>query len=104
MPSTYLFRFLATEIEKVHMVVKIIIRKKLHKTVKRELLKSLRENDTVEEPEFIITNVNNPRELMTIINHYDEIIKTQNKKARYLAIQGQMLTKFKDMEEFTEIG
>lgn len=103
MPSTYLFRFLATEIEKVHMVVKIIIRKKLHKTVKRELLKSLRENDTVEEPEFIITNVNNPRELMTIINHYDEIIKTQNKKARYLAIQGQMLTKFKDMEEFTEI-
>ena len=85
------------------MVVKIIIRKKLHKTVKRELLKSLRENDTVEEPEFIITNVNNPRELMTIINHYDEIIKTQNKKARYLAIQGQMLTKFKDMEEFTEI-
>ena len=104
MPSTYLFRFLATEIEKVHMVVKIIIRKKLHKTVKRELLKSLRENDTVEEPGFIITNVNNPRELMTIINHYDEIIKTQNKKARYLAIQGQMLTKFKDMEEFTEIG
>lgn len=103
MPSTYLFRFLATEIEKVHMVVKIIIRKKLHKTVKRELLKSLRENDTVEEPGFIITNVNNPRELMTIINHYDEIIKTQNKKARYLAIQGQMLTKFKDMEEFTEI-
>ena len=85
------------------MVVKIIIRKKLHKTVKRELLKSLRENDTVEEPGFIITNVNNPRELMTIINHYDEIIKTQNKKARYLAIQGQMLTKFKDMEEFTEI-
>ena len=104
MPSTYLFRFLATEIEKVHMVVKIIIRKKLHKTVKRELLKSLRENDTVEEPGFIITNVNNPRELMTIINHYDEIIKTQNKKARYLAIQGQMLTKFKDMEEFTENG
>ena len=103
MPSTYLFRFFATEIEKVHMVVKIIIRKKLHKTVKRELLKSLRENDTVEEPGFIITNVNNPRELMTIINHYDEIIKTQNKKARYLAIQGQMLTKFKDMEEFTEI-
>lgn len=86
------------------MAVKIIIKEKLHKTVKQELLKSLRENDTVEEPGFIITNVNNPGEPMTIINHYHEIIKTQSKKARYLAIQGQMLTKFKDMEEFTENG
>ena len=86
------------------MVAKIIIRKKNpNKTLKEELLNSLKENDTVEELEFNTTSIIDPREAITIINHYEEIIKTQKKKTiSYVAIQGLMLKKFKDTEDFIE--
>ena len=76
-------------------------REKTHATLKELLLNSLRENDTVEELEFSITSIIDPKEAITIINHYEEIIKTQNKKAiGYAAIQGQMSKRFKDTEDF----
>ena len=70
--------------------------------MKEKLLYSLKENDT-EEVEFNITRINNPREAINIANHYEEIMKTQNKKViGILATQEQMLKKFKDMYDFIE--
>ena len=59
------------------MVAKSITRKK-KKTVKEELLKSLKKSDAVEEQEF---NITDQKEGITIINHYKEIRKTKNKQA-----------------------
>ena len=85
------------------MVVKTITRKKTHNTVKEEFLNLLRENDIVEEPGLTIANMINLREAITIINHYEEIIKKENKKTiGYVVIQGQMLKKFRDTEDFIE--
>ena len=76
--------------------------KKPYKTVKEKLLYSLKENDT-EEVEFNITRINNPREAINIANHYEEIMKTRNKKViGILATQEQMLKKVKDMYDFIE--
>ena len=77
-------------------------RKEKKNKVKEELLNSLRENDR-EEMEINITSINDQREAINVINHYEEITKKQNKKIRgYTAIQGEMLKKFKDTEDFTE--
>lgn len=79
------------------MVAKIIRKEKTDKTVEEELLKSFRENNRVEEPGLKIDNVNDPCESFDIINGYEEIIKTQNKKTRdYLEKQGQVLKMFRD--------
>ena len=59
------------------MVAKSITRKK-KKTVKEELLKSLKKSDAVEEQEF---NITDQKEGITIINRYKEIRKTKNKQA-----------------------
>ena len=59
------------------MVAKSITRKK-KKTVKEELLKSLKKSDAVEEQEF---NITDQKKGITIINHYKEIRKTKNKQA-----------------------
>ena len=57
----------------------------------------------MEEPRFNIANLINPREAITVIYSYEEIIKTQNKETiAYVAKQGQILKKFKDTEEFVE--
>ena len=49
----------------------------------------------MEEPGLNITKVIVPREATAINNHYEEIIKMQNKKTiEYVAIHGQMLKKF----------
>ena len=75
------------------MVAKTIKRKKNTEIVKEELLKLLRESDTVGESDFDINK----------IKHYDEIIKTGNKNTiRCESIQGQMLKKFKDNKGFVE--
>lgn len=59
----------------------------------------MRENDTVEGLEFNITSIINPREAITVINHYEEIMKKQIKKTvGYVAIQRQILKMFKDMK------
>ena len=85
------------------MVAKTIKRQKNTETVKEELLRSLKENDTVEESDFDIKSIANQKEAINKIKHYDEIIKTGNKNTiRYKSIQGQMLKKSKDSKEFVE--
>ena len=39
---------------------------------------SLKGNDA-EEMEFNITSITDPREVINVINHYEDIMKTQNK-------------------------
>ena len=52
------------------MVTKTITRKKNPKVVKKELLNSLRKNDTVKEREFNIQNIIDQREATDIIKRY----------------------------------
>ena len=77
------------------MIAKTITRKKNPEIVKEELLNSLRESDIVEEQEFSLKNVDDKREAVDIIKHYEEIIKAgnkqTNKKNRYKVIERQML-------------
>ena len=62
------------------MVAKTIKRKKNIETVKKELLNSLRESDTVGQSYFDIQNIIDQQETIERIKHYQEIIKTGNKK------------------------
>ena len=83
------------------MVVKTVTRKKTNKTMKEELLNSPRENDAVEGPGFNIDNLIDSGEAIAIINDYEEIIKTQNKKTDKTCCKtGHMLKKFRDTEDF----
>ena len=70
------------------MVSKSKIKKKTNQSVKRELLKSLKENDDAEEQGLneTVNNVNNSQEAIIIINSYEDIIKTQNKKAIFILL------------------
>ena len=70
------------------MVSKSKIKKKTNQSVKQELLKSLKENDDVEEQGLneTVNNVNNSQEAIIIINSYEDIIKTQNKKAIFILL------------------
>ena len=65
------------------MVSDSITKKKTNENIKQELLNSLQENDDVEEQGLQETtnNVNNSQEAILMINRYEDIIKTQNKKA-----------------------
>ena len=65
------------------MVPKSIIKKKFLESIKQELLNSLKENDNVEEPRVNETanETSNPQKALIIIHCYEDIIKTQNKKA-----------------------
>ena len=85
------------------MVSKSKTKKKTNESIKRELLNSLKENNDVEEQGLnkTVNNVNNSQEAIVIIRRYEDIIKTQNKKAvGYIAKQGQLLKKFKDTQDF----
>ena len=85
------------------LVSKSKSKKKTNKSIKRELLNSLKENDDVEEQGLNETanNVNNSQEAITVVHRYEEIIKTQNKKTiGYTGKQGELLKKFKDIENF----
>ena len=85
------------------MVGKTITGKKNIEIVKEELWNSLRKSDTAEEQEFNIQNIINQREDIDIMKHYEEIIKTGNKKTiRYETKQGQMLKTFKEKERLIE--
>ena len=85
------------------MVGKTITGKKNIEIVKEELRNSLRKSDTAEEQEFNIQNIINQREAIDIMKHYEEIIKTGNKKTiRYETKQGQMLKTFKEKERLIE--
>ena len=75
-----------------------------NKTVKEVLLNLLKESDAVEQQGF---NITDQKKGITIINHYKEITKTKNKQAnkqtiRYVAIQREVLKKFKDIKSFIE--
>ena len=63
------------------MVSKCIPKKKTHKIMKQELLKSLKEHDNIEQPGLneINKETNDPREAITIIDQSEEIIKSNNK-------------------------
>ena len=61
------------------MVAETITRKKTHETVREKLLKSLKENDAVEEQVLGIPGMINPEKAITVINCCEEVIKTQNK-------------------------
>ena len=67
--------------------------------VKEELLNFLGENDDNEETEM--NTANNSTEAIKLINHYEEIISTQNKRViQYIFKQGEFFKNFKDTEIF----
>ena len=82
------------------MVAKTISKKKKHETVNNELMTSMRENDAEQDPGLNIANVIDTGEAIIIISCYEELIKTQNKRViRYVAKQGHIMKKFRDIEE-----
>lgn len=69
---------------------------KLWKPMKQESLKSLPENDDVENPRLKQTanSVNKSQEVILIIRRYEGVIKTQSKEAIcYIGKQKQLLKK-----------
>ena len=85
------------------MVSKNIIKRKIFEIIRQELLNSSKEDDYVEEPGLNETDseINNSQEALIIRHCYEDIIKTQNKKAiGYTGKQGQLLKTFKDTEHF----
>ena len=60
--------------------------------MKEKLLKSLKENHTLEESYFDIKSIADQKEAISKIKHYNEIIKAGNKDTiKHESIQGQML-------------
>ena len=85
------------------MISKRIAKNRTNETIKQELLISLQEDDDVEEQGLneTVNNVNSFQEATKIINRYEDIIKTQIRKAiGYIGKQGELLKKFKDTENF----
>ena len=85
------------------MVSKGKTKKKTNETIKRELLNLSKENDDVEKQGLneTVNNVNNSQEAIFAICRYQDIIKTQNKKAiAYIAKQRQFLKRFKGTQNF----
>ena len=90
------------------MVSKSKAKKKTNESIKRKLLNSLKENKDVEEQELneTVNRVNNSQDAILITHHYEDIIKTQNKKAGgYIAKQAEIFKKLiktfnKDNQDF----
>ena len=62
--------------------------------MKEKLLKSLKENHTLEESDFDIKSIADQKEAISKIRHYNEIIRAGNKDTiKHESIQGQMLKK-----------
>ena len=71
---------------------------KASKSTKRELLDSVKENDDVK---ITFNSVHNSQETIDLVRRYEDIMKTQNKKAiAYIAKQGQLFKMFKDTHDF----
>lgn len=64
------------------MVAKTITRKKNPEIVKEGFLNLLKESDTMEERPFNIHNLIDQRDVVNIIIHYEEIIRTGKKKQK----------------------
>ena len=85
------------------MVSKGKTKKKTNETIKRELLNLSKENDDVEKQGLneTVNNVNNSQEAIFAICRYQDIIKTQNKKAiAHIAKRRQFLKRFKGTQNF----
>ena len=85
------------------MVSKGKTKKKTNETIKRELLSLSKENDDVEKQGLneTVNNVNNSQEAIFAICRYQDIIKTQNKKAiAHIAKRRQFLKRFKGTQNF----
>ena len=85
------------------MVSKGKTKKKTNETIKRELLNLSKENDDVEKQGLneAVNNVNNSQEAIFAICRYQDIIKTQNKKAiAHIAKRRQFLKRFKGTQNF----
>ena len=68
---------------------KTIKKKKIKRNIKNQLLKSVRENDEVEEIEINIAKVTDLGQELRMINCYEELIKNQHKRViLYVAKQG----------------
>ena len=76
-----------------------------NESIKRELLKPLKENNDVEEIGLNQTpnNVNNSQEAIAIISRYEKIIKIENTTViGYTGKQKELLKKFKDIKKFLD--
>ena len=64
------------------MVSKNKTKKKTNESIKRKLLNLQKDNDYVEEQRLkkAANNINDSQEIIVIIQCFEEIIKTQNKK------------------------
>ena len=74
-------------------------KKKTKETVKDELLNSLMKKNKMEEQglEEMANIIADPKEAIRMIKHYEQMVKTQNKKViNIFGRQGQLLKKFKD--------
>ena len=67
----------------------------------KPVLNSLKENDEEEEPG--LNETNDPGETIIIINQYEEIIKSHNKRVTgCLSKQGEIRKEFREAEDFTQ--
>ena len=83
---------------------KTIKKKKIKRNIKNQLLKSVRENDEVEEIEINIAKVTDLGQELRMINCYEELIRNQHKRViLYVAKQGQIHKKFKTKETFSKM-
>ena len=83
---------------------KTIKKKKIKRNIKNQLLKSVRENDEVEEIEINIANVTDPGEELRMINCYGQLINNQHKRVIiYVARQGEIHKKFKTKKTFSKM-
>ena len=60
------------------MAAKTFMKKQTNENVKKELSNSLRQTDEDDDEETEIKTVNNLIEAIEVINHYEEMIKTQH--------------------------
>ena len=76
-----------------------LYRKPPGKTVKKELLNSLKENNNLEETDFDATTeaITDPKEAVRIMQRYEEIIKTQNR--RVIGYVGGQVSCYKSSEK-----
>ena len=90
------------------MVTKTTRRKKTNETVIKDLVKSLKEYDDIEEAGLYAKadTIADPLEVDRIIKRYKEIIKTQNKRAiNYAGKLEQLLKKLKRTDQrFENVG
>lgn len=87
------------------MVAKTTRKKKTSDTVKQELLNSIKKDDSLEEPDINATadTIKDPLEAIRLIQSYEEIMKTQNKRTiEYLGKQRQLLKKLRETRQFIE--